>query len=63
MNKKEYIKSIRSSMEFFGADTSHLSDEEIEEGTLRMGKAISESGFTLDEALNGITVYNKAIDK
>jgi len=43
------IKSIRSIVESFGYDLSDLTDEEIEKGIARFGKAVSKCGMTTKE--------------
>jgi hypothetical protein len=44
-------KQVRENLLFFGCDTSHLSDEELEQGTLNLGELINSRAVTVDEAV------------
>lgn len=47
--KKKAIKSIRETAAYLGHDLSDITDEEIEQGTVRFSKLIVQSGFTARE--------------
>lgn len=53
--KRLVIQELRRHMSALGMDVSDLTDEEIEEGTARFGKAIAESGVTVEEAGRSIS--------
>lgn len=47
--KSQVLKSVRASLMFFGVDTSVLSDDELEDGLIRVQKRISECGISFEE--------------
>lgn len=57
--KKDTLKSIRENLLFFGIDTAHLSDQELEDGIIESGNVISKAGFTVDEVLESMSEFNK----
>jgi hypothetical protein len=55
------IGRIRIHLLFFGFDVSHLSDDELLEGIMDAGLAISQSGVTVDEAATSLRALGREI--
>lgn len=61
--KRKTLESIRGLLEFFGINTSEYSDEEIEQATVSLGKAVSSAGVTTAKAIEGFNKLNLALNK
>lgn len=48
---------IRASLEFFGADTSDLTDEELADNAIRVSRVVAQVGITTEEAARSLTVF------
>lgn len=48
------MRSIRDHLEFFGLDTSNLSDEDIEVKMIEISRMISKIGYTVDEVKSAL---------
>lgn len=57
------IASLRAHLLFFGHDTSHLSDEQIEVGVQRFGMAIAATGVPIKEAMHNVKRMADAMQK
>lgn len=56
---KQCINSIREHLEFFGVDTSGMTDEQVEEHVLNVGKQMAKCGITAQQAADGFMKLNK----
>lgn len=50
------IAEFRQMAMFFGADLSHLSDEQIKERSKQMGESLKHSGITAEQAANAMSL-------
>ena len=51
------MKQFRSHLFFFGCDTSHLTDEDIEKGIQAAVNIIANTDVTVDEAVTVLRIY------
>lgn len=58
--RKQAILRIRAHFMALGYDTSDMTDEEIEEGILKIGHAAFRAGVTAEEAASAMRAYGRA---
>lgn len=50
LSKQRTISSIRHELDFWGCDTRHLTDEEIEQRVTQIAHAFASAGVTVQNA-------------
>lgn len=60
--KRRALQRIREHLEFFGLNTEHLSDEEIEERSMMMMRAVNEAGASISEATAALSKMGRCMN-
>jgi len=61
--RKRAMKRIRSELAFFGLNTQHLSDEEVEIRLGRFTRIMSNSGLTVKEMQHAFSAVGWSLSK
>lgn len=59
--EKVLIAEMRSHFHAFGYDTSHMTDQELKVGVIRIGEAFARSGVTVEQAAQGLRSITVAL--
>ena len=57
--RKKCIQSLRAHLAFFGCDTSNMTDDEIKEHVLFVGKQMAKTGISAQQAVDGFRFMSR----